>query len=84
MGFSGLILTDDLHMGALRALGTLGESATVAAEAGHDILLLCGETKDALEVFEALKAAYQTGRLNQAELEETAHRLAMARKKVSS
>lgn len=39
IGFDGLLLSDDLSMQALR--GSLGERATLAAEAGCDILLHC-------------------------------------------
>ena len=82
MGFQGLILTDDMEMGALRALGTMGEAAVRATEAGHDILLICSDLDAAREAGEALREAYRSGRLNPAELEESASRVAKTREKL--
>lgn len=80
MGFSGLILTDDLEMGALRTFGTVGEAALRAAEAGHDLLLICsGDLSAQEEACARLKRAYQEGRLDQAELTASAERVAHVR-----
>lgn len=75
MGFQGLILTDDLLMGAIRARDGLGEAAVSATEAGHDLLLICDELLAQKEAFSALRQAYQGGRLPTSELEATAARL---------
>ena len=79
--FPGLVLTDDLEMGALRAFGGMGELAVRATEAGHDLLLICSDLQAAQEAAAALRQAYQTGRLNPAELEESASRLALVKEK---
>ena len=76
MGFSGLILTDDLEMGALRTLGTMGEAAVRATEAGHDLLLFCSSLSSAREAVTALLDAYRSGRLSRDALEESATRYA--------
>lgn len=75
MGFDGLILTDDLEMGALRELGTVGEAAVRATEAGHDLLLVCSDLRAAEEAVAALRRAYQEGRLDPAALEASAERI---------
>ncbi len=75
LGFSGLILTDDLEMGALRTFGTVGEAAVQAAEAGHDLFLICSDLTAAEEALAQLRRAYQAGRLNQAELEASVERM---------
>jgi len=53
LGFEGLVITDDLEMGAIdRAWGT-AEGAVMAFEAGADILLICkdqGKVVDAIEM----------------------------------
>ena len=79
MGFSGVIMTDDLEMGALRTFGTIGEAAVRATEAGHDLLLICSDLAAAAEALTALRAAYHTGRLNTAELELSVQRFARLR-----
>ena len=75
MRFNGLILTDDLEMGALRAFGTMGEVAVRAIEAGHDALLICSNLAASKEALSGLKAAYQSGRLDLAELEASVQRM---------
>ncbi len=41
LGFSGLILSDDMEMGAMRECGSIGENAYRAIMAGCDLLLIC-------------------------------------------
>ncbi|OGX35462.1 MAG: hypothetical protein A3B73_04845 [Omnitrophica WOR_2 bacterium RIFCSPHIGHO2_02_FULL_63_39] len=70
LGFQGLVVSDDLEMGALRELCPIGEAAVRAVEAGHDILLVCSEVSCQRQVFEALREAYRTGRLSVSVLEQ--------------
>ncbi len=70
MGFQGLILSDDLEMGALRELCSIGEAAVRSVEAGHDVLLICLDVLLQRQVFDALCEAYRTGRLPVAALEQ--------------
>ena len=81
LGFQGLILTDDLEMGALRELCPIGEAAVRAVEAGHDVLLVCSNLRFQQDVFSALLAAYRSGRLGVAELERTVARIARCRQR---
>jgi len=80
MQFGGVILTDALDMGALRAFGTLGESAVRAAEAGHDMFLICSDLDDAKEALSRLCDAYRSGRLDQAQLALSVERIEQLRK----
>lgn len=73
--FPGLILTDDLEMGALRAFGSLGEAAIRATEAGHDLFLICSDLPGARDALAELARAYQSGRLSRAELEASVGRI---------
>jgi beta-N-acetylhexosaminidase len=41
VGYRGVIISDDLEMGAITALCPMGEAAVRTAAAGHDILLVC-------------------------------------------
>ena len=80
LGFSGVILTDDLEMGALRAFGGMGEAAVRATEAGHDLLLICSDLAAAGEAFSSLRAAYQAEALSRRELEHSVKRIEQLRK----
>ena len=79
MGFSGLILSDDLEMGALRTFGRMGETCIRATEAGHDLLLICSDLAAAQAAVAALREAYEQHRLPLAELEQSAQRFSKIR-----
>ena len=64
LGFQGLILTDDLEMGALRTFGRLGAAAVRAVEAGHDLLLICSDLSAATDAFKSLCNSYTRNILN--------------------
>ena len=83
LGFQGLILSDDLEMGALRELCPIGEAAVRALEAGHDVLLVCSDAALQRQVFEALHAAYRTGRVSVAELERRVEQIQRFRARFS-
>ncbi len=74
--FQGVVVSDDLEMGALRELCPIGEAAVRAVEAGHDVLLICSDLAAQRKVSEALRQAYRTGRLSTAALEQSLARLA--------
>ena len=76
LAFQGVVLSDDLEMGALRELCPIGEAAVRAVEAGHDILLVCSNFTLQREVFEALREAYRGGRLSIEALERSVERIA--------
>lgn len=60
LGFRGLILTDDLEMGALRSFGEVGTAAVKAVRAGHDRVLICKNADAQWEAFEKLRKIYQS------------------------
>jgi len=49
MGFEGLIITDDLEMGAIAKHWGIAEGAAAAFEAGADIILICEDQRNVLE-----------------------------------
>jgi beta-N-acetylhexosaminidase len=49
MGFKGLIITDDLEMGAITNQWSVPQGAALAFRAGSDILLICNEPNHFLE-----------------------------------
>jgi beta-N-acetylhexosaminidase len=75
LNFKGVIASDDLEMGAIKAICSIGEAGILAAAAGHDLLLVCHDLKAQKEVYEKLLEAYQNKRLPWKELEESAARI---------
>ena len=53
--FTGLILSDDLEMGAMRECGSIGETAYRAIMAGCDMLLICHSKQQIEEAQEYLR-----------------------------
>jgi len=90
MGFQGLIISDALNMKALADRYSPEEIAILARRAGTD-LLLYGAHLDAdvdyllkewiPRAFKALKLAYETGRLNLQELDESVLRILRLKEK---
>jgi beta-N-acetylhexosaminidase len=55
MGFNGLIITDDLEMGAITGKHDLARGALQSFEAGADILLVCKEQQKVLEGIDLIR-----------------------------
>src|SRR5499433_1874460 len=75
LGFDGVIVSDDLEMGAVGELCPVGEATVRAAGAGHDLLIICHTAARQREAHAALLEAYRGGALPQGELEESVARL---------
>ena len=74
-GYKGVIFSDDLEMGAIREICSIGEAAVKTAEAGHDMILACHDRQAQKEVFHALVEAYTSNRLPKNEHEESLQRI---------
>jgi len=67
LGFTGVTITDALEAGALQAFGTTGQRATLAANAGMDLILCSSQTLDQGEQARtALQQGLASGTLNHA------------------
>jgi beta-N-acetylhexosaminidase len=75
MNFQGVIASDDLEMGAVKAMCPIGEAGVLATQAGHDLLLVCHDLKAQKEVYDKLLKAYRNQELPLAELEESVERI---------
>ena len=75
LGFGGVIVSDDLEMGAVSETCPIGEATVRAAAAGHDLLLVCHTEPAQRAATEALVEAYRRGRLPLAEGEAAAERV---------
>lgn len=79
LGFKGLVLTDDLEMGAITRNMPVGEAAVQAIEAGADAVLVCHSLDMVMATHRALSDAVQTGRISTSRLRETRERLERCR-----
>ncbi|MBI2524361.1 MAG: beta-N-acetylhexosaminidase [Candidatus Rokubacteria bacterium] len=75
LGYQGVIVSDDLEMGAIGELCPVGEAAMRAAAAGHDLLLVCHSETAQRQAHAALVEAYRSGALPRAGLEASGARI---------
>src|SRR5258705_10834909 len=75
VGFLGVIVSDDLEMGAIGETCPIGEAVVKTAAAGHDLLLVCHTEPAQRAAAEALVSAYRDGRLPLDECEAAAERV---------
>ncbi len=79
LGFRGLIITDDLEMGAIAESFGVGEAAVKAVTAGADIVLVCHTPERQVEAHEALLEAARKGIITKERLNEAVGRILMAK-----
>ena len=77
MNYRGLVVTDDLEMGALD--GDAGEIAVKALQAGCDMLLWCHSSEKARVALGAIERALDDGTLDKARVEDALERVAWAK-----
>ena len=82
LGFSGIVFTDCMEMGALTALYDRGEAAVRAVEAGCDILTISHTYEAVAEAAQGLLAAVESGRLPRARIEASCARILAAKQKL--
>jgi beta-N-acetylhexosaminidase len=75
VGFRGVIVSDDLEMGAVRELCAIGEATVRAAAAGHDLLLVCHTEPAQRAAHAALLEAHRKRALPLRALEQSVARL---------
>ena len=61
LGFDGMVVTDDLEMGAIENEGTVADAALTAFTAGADMLLICHEHAKIIAAHELLGKAVGGG-----------------------
>ncbi|KNY30036.1 beta-N-acetylhexosaminidase [Pseudobacteroides cellulosolvens] len=75
MGFQGVVVTDDLTMGAIEKNFVIDDAAVKSFNAGCDILLVCHGYDKELKVIEALKRAAEDGTISKKRIDESVYRI---------
>ena len=75
MGYNGVVVTDDMDMGALAKHYTFGDMAVQPILAGSDILLVCHEYEHMQEAYNGLMKAVKDGRISKERLDESVKRI---------
>ena len=75
MGYNGVVVTDDMDMGALAKHYTFGDMAVQSILAGSDILLVCHEYEHMQEAYNGLMKAVKDGSISKERLDESVKRI---------
>jgi beta-N-acetylhexosaminidase len=84
MGFKGLVVSDDLEMGAIGKERPLPEGAADAFEAGVDLLLICEDQSLLRESIDQLRNKLLREEISSERLHESLRRIAEAKKRFLS
>ncbi|MGB7070311.1 MAG: glycoside hydrolase family 3 protein [Pyrinomonadaceae bacterium] len=79
LGFEGLVLTDDLEMGAILRNYGIGEACVRAILAGHDMLAICAGLESIYEGYRAIVDAVDAGRISEQRLDASLRRINVIR-----
>ncbi|KAB3536049.1 beta-N-acetylhexosaminidase [Alkaliphilus pronyensis] len=75
LNFNGLIITDDMTMGAIIETYHIGEAAVKSVKAGSDIVLVCHEYENWTTVINYLKDAVKKGEITPERINESVYRI---------
>jgi beta-N-acetylhexosaminidase len=75
LGFSGIVFSDDMRMGAIINTHDIGEACVLFIEAGGDIVLVGKHMDQQKRALQALDEAVKSGRLTRQRLLESAYRI---------
>jgi beta-N-acetylhexosaminidase len=81
VGYQGVVVTDDLEMGAIIRHDAVEQAAVQALCAGADLLLICHRVDLALTARDACLRALEAGNLSEQRLEEARRRLALLKRR---
>lgn len=79
--FEGVIITDDLTMGAISNDYDLGEAAVQAIKAGVDIVLVAHDYQNVTAVFDQIKKSVLSGELKESRIEDSVKRILLLKEK---
>ncbi len=75
MGFQGLIISDDLEMGAISGKRGVPDSAADAFEAGNDLMLICENQDLIVDGIDSIKKRVDKGRISSKRIKGSLERI---------
>ncbi|WP_101845241.1 beta-N-acetylhexosaminidase [Halobacillus sp. Marseille-P3879] len=79
--FDGVVITDDLTMGAITDHYNVADAAVETVKAGGDLLLVAHDPDLVVTVFEELKAAVENGEISEDRIDESVERITHLKEK---
>ena len=81
LSFKGVVITDDMTMGAIEKNYNIGEAAVKSVKAGSDIVLVCHEYDNEVAVINALKDGISKGEITEERINESVYRILTLKQK---
>lgn len=75
LGFQGVVITDDIEVGAAVAGMSIEDYAVRTINAGSDMIIVCKHAKHIKDVHDALTQAVENGTISEARLDESVRRI---------
>ncbi|MGN7412601.1 beta-N-acetylhexosaminidase [Paenibacillus sp. SAF-068] len=79
--YDGVVITDDLSMGAIAKNFKLNEAALATVKAGSDILLVAHSYESAKTIFDTLISAVKSGEISESRIDESVYRILALKQK---
>jgi beta-N-acetylhexosaminidase len=73
--FKGVVITDDVTMGAILKNFEIGDAAVKAVQAGNDIVLVCHKYENQVKVLNAVLEAVNTGEITEKQINDSVYRI---------
>ena len=83
LGFDGLVITDDLEMGAIVKNYGIAEACKMAISAGVDMLAICAEPASIHEGYKSVLAAVGSGEIGEDRIDVSLARIANLKNEIS-
>ena len=83
LGFTGVIITDDMTMGAITEHFDIGKASVESVKAGSDIILVGHDYNNVVKIISSLKTAVQNGEISEQRLNESIERIIQLKRKYS-
>ena len=75
LGYQGIVVTDDLEMGAVNQYYTYQDLGYNTINAGADLLLVCHKLESQIQVIEGIRDAVETDQLTEERIDESVKRI---------
>ncbi|WHY03343.1 beta-N-acetylhexosaminidase [Neobacillus sp. DY30] len=83
LNFTGVIITDDMTMGAIIEHFDIGKAAVESVKAGSDIILIGHDYNNVVKITSYLKTAVENGEISEQRLNESVERIIQLKRKYS-
>ncbi|MCM3633145.1 beta-N-acetylhexosaminidase [Paenibacillus camelliae] len=81
LNFTGVIITDDMTMGAITEHFDIGKAAVESVKAGSDIILVGHDYNNVVKVISSIKVAVQYGEISEQRLNESVEKIIQLKRK---